>query len=365
MGDKNELTEAEKARNKAKAETSFGRLAKKGEARGEVVHGKHQGEINADIALEWCWQWGWTYETILQKLLDLKRRPAKNFCEREILRLAEKKMGYPSVYVIHQKMVERAQAVYENNLLGDKLNPTKKPASKLEYFWPEKRSIPYRSLVEHDRIAQNIAVDELHKQPDVHRKENPWQLTSGREFGEGKKGAVPDFVIRKNNDGQLYREWHEIEINGKYKNQGAELAHQLYTRDIALKEGRFQKIIWHCVDRRTAIRTLIALSQPFLKTPMKTKGGGFAFDPSKPHWDPSPLRNVSEFWLFSDSKGVVRGKVEQITHQPDQGEFDFSPETTSNMTLRKVVDADGFVTFFDKENRQCDENGNQIIMEDL
>ncbi len=319
MTENDDRSELEKAVKKERAIKSFRQLAAKGPDRGNVVHGRHQGKINAAKVLEWVWQWGWTYEQVLQQLLNVERRPGADFCKRGLLRRVEPPRGFYPTYVIHADQISRAGEIYDENLIDQRRpNISNKQPIQLEYDYPEKKSIPYKTLGEHDRVAQLLAINALSKQSPADQKASPWQLTTWRELDVGKAGAVPDFVISRNIGKEIIEEWHEVELTGKHL--GAEITQQIHARHVALEQGRFQRIVWHCRTNRIALNLMIELEKKRLRQTQRGLSGKFAFDETKPYWDPRKLLAASTFMLIN-GPGTLSEKCAVRTGKPIQGDL--------------------------------------------
>ncbi len=301
---KTEITADQMSRKKW-AEERFGALAKSGEERGQVVHGRIVGRQNAEKVLIWVWQWGWTFEEPLQMLLNVKRRPSTGLVQRGILHKVPAPMGYKPAYVITQNKIVEAQVAYDNSIYDPLLNTfdrTKQP-SQMHYPWP-RTDVPFRTEGEHSRLAQIIALNELARRPGL--------LTTERELSAkavNGRGGLPDFVISRPDatNGSVFTEWHEVELSGK--KLGADISGQLFLRELARAQKRFSRIYWHCATLGVARNIKATLMQKQISQVIRAPSGKWVFDSTKPSWNPEKLLAVSKFLII----GGDRDKPREIT----------------------------------------------------
>ena len=320
-----------KAHNKARVERSLGALARAAEARGDAIHGSVIGRQNAERVLIWTWQWGWVFDDVLQKLLNVKRRPACGFVQRGILHKVPAPMGYKPAYVITQNKIVVAQVAYDNSVQDPLLNPfdRAKQPSQMHYPWP-RTDVPFRTEGEHSRHAQIIALNELARRPGL--------LTTERELSAkavNGRGGLPDFVISRRGDTNgLQIEWHEVELTGKKK--GADIAGQLYLRELARSQKQFTMIYWHCATYGIALNIKAALSQKRIGQVIRAPSGKWIFDPTKPQWDPSKLLAASAFLVIGDDRDKPREIVVDEDVMRTQAQYEIAFEIDNPMGLKVI-----------------------------
>lgn len=237
---------------------------------------REKGKANADKLLLWVFRWGWTTEPVMQKLLNVKRRPGGDFVRRGLLNKVAPPTGHHHpVFILDSSSLTRAQDLYEAET-----------NSALPYPYP-RNSIPFAALAEHQEFAQLIALDEL---------ADDELLTVERELRVGEPGALPDFQISNG----LATRWYEIELTPKYRER---LLLQMWDREQARRDEHFAEIHWWCRTAGIARNIAAILSQPNLPHVKRrpdgkiVKGVGF--------WKPEELRQATHIHIIGQAKDAA------------------------------------------------------------
>lgn len=243
---------------------------------------KATGEQNKNRVLLWIYRWGWTTDTVLQKLLNVQRRPGCELVKRGILMRIDPPRGHKPAFIIAPgPALTRAQDLYEEATGG----------YAIPYAYP-RTSIPFAALGEHNEIAQLIALDMLADDSlDI------LDLISERELRGGEQSAVPDFKISALDE---YVTWHEIELHAKYKER---LLLQLQEREEARRLSSFLKIVWWCRTAGIARNLAAALNADELPRVGKRPDGRIARCGGT--WSPRKLAAVTEINLIFAPRGTA------------------------------------------------------------
>lgn len=253
---------------------------KKNNLDGQRENAHVKGKANLDKVLLWTYKWGWVTELVLQKLLNVTRRPGAYWCKRGILTKIEPPAGHVVAYVIKPgPHLSRALELYEEDSDG----------LALPYPYP-RTSIPFAALGEHNEKSQLIALDELR---------DGEHLTTEREMRDGSAAALPDFAITDNNG--LFVHWHEVELTAKYHER---LLFQLEERETARKAGRFDKLVWWCRTPGIARNLRKILSQKALPK-VKKRADGRIVKYATDRWNPAELAEATEINVIGQPKGVI------------------------------------------------------------
>ncbi len=322
----------EKLARKRLAQVRFGALARVGEERGDVVHGREIGRKNAEKVLIWVWQWGWTFEEPLQQLLNVKRRPSTGLVQRGILEKVKAPMGYKPAYVITKEKHGAAQIAYDCSIQDERLNTfdrTKQPV-QMHYYWP-RSEVPFRNEGEHSLRSQLAALQELERRPGL--------LTTARELEvmSGKRGGLPDFVISRTDatTGKVISEWHEVELTGK--KLGADISGQLMLRETARARGEFTKIFWHCATIGIARNIKATLMLKRIAEVHRAPSNKWVFDPTKPTWNPEKLLAASVFLIIGDDRDKPREVTVDDAKMQQQAQYQSQPNPNNPNNL-EVID---------------------------
>lgn len=230
-----------------------------------VGKGRAKGLENVNRVLLWIYQWGWSTEPVLQKLLGVQRKIGCELARKGVLLRVEPPAGHRTAYVIAQAHQLRALELYEADT-----------GMAIPYPWP-RTAVPFAALGQHQEEAQLRALDEL-RPGDL--------LMVDREMRRGVDEAIPDFAIERGGAGGPV-EWHEIELTPKYHER---LLHQLEQRNQALRAGHYSRIVWHCRTHGIARNLAAALDKPVLPPVIKRADGRVVRQPGVEGWRTAALR---------------------------------------------------------------------------
>ena len=239
------------------------------------------GKERLDEVLRWTFKWGWTYETVLQKLLGVERRPGHEFVKKGALVKVEAPRGHLPVYCIAPGFLTQAMRLHE----AERYYPL-----ALNYPWP-KTTIPFSALGEHQEIAQLIALEQWKNQGG---SAAGCILDTDRELRSDNPGPYPDFVLTSSTEDETQIEWHEIELTSKYRER---LIHQMYERNKALESNRFTKIVWWCSTAGVARNIKAVLSVKSLPATIRRADYKIVRDVGARGWSPAKLLECSEILL--------------------------------------------------------------------
>ena len=231
------------------------------------------GQKNIDAVLLWTYRWGWTYETALQKLLPIQRRPGSDYSKRGILQKVEPPRGHPPAYCVGSGRLGRALDLFEEET-----------GLAIPYPWP-RTAVPFAALGEHQEAAQLIAMGQLGE---------GGRLKTSREFGD-KRGAIPDFSIEK----PTGIEWHEVELTPKYVER---LFFQLGERDKARAAGEFSRLLFWCRTGGIARNLVAALQQERIPRVIRRGDGKIVRETGVEGWNPAKLLACTEVLLLNDDR---------------------------------------------------------------
>jgi hypothetical protein len=238
---------------------------------GEYKGGRVVGRNNVDKVLLWTYQWGWVYETTLQSLLMVKRRPGSEYCKRGLLVKVKPPRGHRPVFVIAPAYQTKALELYEAYT-----------GRSIPYPYP-RQAVPFSSMAEHQEYAQIIAINELNKYGGYIRID--------RELRDGEQGALPDIAHTHENDIVV---WHEVELSAKYDER---LFKQLADREIARRRGKFQRLIWWCGTEGIKSNLQWCLAKESIPQIERGNDSKLQRIAGKEGWSPEALNGCSVFRL--------------------------------------------------------------------
>mgnify|MGYP003376833376 CR=1 FL=1 len=242
--------------------------------------GVEKGRENDAKVAEWTYRWGFVTEQVLKRLLNVtypvtarysvssktdKKTGEIKYSGKGLLEKVTTPPGFCSPYVL----TEHGLNIARKNWTGNNLS----------YPWPKSRL--KRQELNHDEMSQCVALASI----------GNGTLQAEREYKDGKKGAVPDFIITRQDKTV---EWHETEINGK---DGNRLIFQIQERIEALKRGEFTRLIWHFdkeADRKTVIKEMGKDCLPYIAR----DNYHYTQDVNQEGLSPAALDVVSEYRLI-------------------------------------------------------------------
>lgn len=224
------------------------------------IQGANRGLENLEMLLMFTHQWGWTTEPVLQRLLRVSRRPARDWVSRGVL------VQVHLPYRGRAFLVAKAWQSRAARLLEEAGGATLSPCNRVAL-----------SLFEHNQSAQLLALDAL---------DGGGCLKTEREYRArgGSLAAVPDFLIDRY-DGLT---WHEVEMTGRYQER---LIHQLYMRSQALAARKFTYLIFHCAADRIARNIIKELSKELLPKTLRRRDGRIIL--RNEFWSPRSLAEAT------------------------------------------------------------------------
>ena len=247
--------------------------------KGIGVHAKFAraiGKANDDKVIMWTFKWGWTTERVLMLVLGIKYRPATRLVQKGILRKVETPPKTETAYVLTAPAAERAIELYEDGILG----------------YPYLRSRIPESNLNHEEMSQFLTIFNREFEEDSY--------LAVREFNNGKKGAVPDFIINKARGDADIREWHETELTPK---KGNELYFKIQERFDSFKNGKYDRLVWHFNSPGVLKSYKETMEKDMLPRVIKDRESGkYYVDKNQVGFDPRDLGKVSKFELISTER---------------------------------------------------------------
>lgn len=224
---------------------------------------RQRGAENQNLVLIWIFKWGWTYADIIRDLIGVKRKIEYQFLKAGIIEKIDLGPGYKPVFIISKAALMRARELYE-----EMHNYNNAPF--LPYNYSNAQNVP-KSLYLHQYMAQKKALEYIEDNDLL-------SIFSERELYamDLKWPAMPDFT----SNGRAV--WHEIELNGKYKES---LIFQLQQRNKAAKSGLFEKIYFHCGTRGIAENIKKSLEKDKLPIIERLPSGKFSIIPDNRGWN--------------------------------------------------------------------------------
>ncbi len=249
------------------------------------------GTHNLTKLVLWLISWGWTTERVIQILLGVKRRPCADFVKRGVLNKTKPPAGFLSGYILKN---EYFQAGIEFNRFY---------SSSYRYNEVRTNSIPYKSLGNHNEIAQLSLLEYLNEYDNLIYFTEPEM----RSQLKGVRGiGVPDFEtffpvvcfsaslgikMSENTECQQIKVWHEIELSQKSELQ---LFFKLQGLDRARQSNLFSRLVWWSNERIRA-KLIKSLQRERIPYVFRQPNGRFAIDLEREGWSPKKLFSVSEF----------------------------------------------------------------------
>jgi hypothetical protein len=250
---------------------------------------RKRGQQNVRKVLIWVFKWGFVNESVLQKLLGVKRKPGVDLVKKGVLQKVNL-VGHrlPHVYVISPAYMPEARALWENEMNFDGMGLLDNlgiPSPKTE-----------------------IAVSQVHHQVTCQLAALKIQvplshLLSAREIVSGyaeRPASIPDFAtFRLNPDKEAknwyIRTWFEIELNGKYDER---LFNQLQTRQTEIEEENIDEVVFLCATEGIAKNIEQALKKENL--PKVRKNEIHKLVKTGDWWKPAVLREKTEILILRD-----------------------------------------------------------------
>ncbi len=234
------------------------------------------GKANDDKVIMWTFKWGWTTERVLMRLLGIKYRPATRLIQKGILKKVETPPKTETAYVLTAPAAERAIELYEDGVLS----------------YPYLRSKIPESNLNHEEMSQFLTLFNRYSEDD--------RYLAVREFNDGKKGAVPDFIIIKSEGDDDVLEWHETELNPK---KGNDLVFKIQERFDSFRSGKFDLLIWHFSNQRVLESYRNKMQEDLLPRVIRDRETGkYYVDKNQIGFDPKDLFKKSIFLLIADEK---------------------------------------------------------------
>lgn len=236
-----------------------------------------KGKRNREMVLLWTFRHGFVSEEVLQALLQVKRRPARELVERRVLRKISPPPGFlRAAYALHPAVLDEARSLFRTWSGG------------LDLPYKSRFSISFIQKFRHTEATQLKAIEVIRASGES--IDTP-SYRNEREIPPAL--AIPDFLFCRydpETDTES-TEWYEIELNGK---KDEKLIYQQQARAYALRDGQFSKLIWYYQDPWVKDKIEGILTKKSLPH-VERNGSNFYRSAEIEGWSPAALLRATEF----------------------------------------------------------------------